>query len=119
MKKTWKQVNGIIHKVKNKDVITCIKTAKGFESDPRHIGNCFNDYFTCVAKNLVSKIKTKHNFRLFLDQPLENSMFLTPTHAQEVEKGIKSLDSKKSSDIYGLSTKFLKVICKPVSESLK
>ena len=34
MKKTWKQVNSIIHKGKNKDVITCIKTVKGFDSDP-------------------------------------------------------------------------------------
>ena len=45
-------------------------------------------------------------------------MFLTPTSAQEVNKCIKSLDSKKSRDTSGMSTKFLKVICKPVSEVL-
>ena len=28
-------------------------------------------------------------------------MFLSPTSAQEIEKYIKSLDSKKLSDIYG------------------
>ena len=28
-------------------------------------------------------------------------MFLSPTSAQEIEKCIKSLDSKKLSDIYG------------------
>ena len=95
MKKTWEQVNSIIHKGKNKDIISCIKTAKGFESDPHRIANCSNDYFTSVTKNLVSKIKTKHNFRQFLDQSHENSMFLTPTSSQEVEKCIKSLDSKK------------------------
>ena len=33
LKKTWKQVNSIIHKGKIKDAITFIKTAKGFESD--------------------------------------------------------------------------------------
>ena len=94
-----------------------IKTAR-VQSDPCRIANCFNDYFTSVAKNLVSKIKTKHIFWQFLDQPLENSMFLTPTSAQEVNKCIKSLDSKKSRDTSGMSTKFLKVICKPVSEVL-
>ena len=45
-------------------------------------------------------------------------MFLTPTSAKEVDKCIKSLDSKKSSDIYGMSTKFLKVKCRPVLEIL-
>ena len=45
-------------------------------------------------------------------------MFLTPTSAQEVEKCIKSLDSKKSSDIYGMSAKVLKVICRPISQVL-
>ena len=41
-------------------------------------------------------------------------MFLTPTSAQEV----KSLDSKISGDIYGIPAKFLKVICRPVSQIL-
>ena len=43
-------------------------------------------------------------------------MFVTPTSAQEVEKCIKSPDSKKQSNIYGMSTKFLKEICRPVSQ---
>ena len=46
-------------------------------------------------------------------------MFLTPTSAQEVYKCIKSLDNKKSNNIYGMSTKFLKVIFKSVSEVLR
>ena len=39
--KKWKQVNSIIHKGKHKDVIICIKTAKGFDSDPHRTANCF------------------------------------------------------------------------------
>ena len=46
-------------------------------------------------------------------------MFLTPTSAEEVYKCIKSLDNKKSNNIYGMSTKFLKVIFKSVSEVLR
>ena len=74
IKKTWKQFNSIIYKDKIKDVITFIKTVKGFESDPHRIANYFDGYFTNVAKNLVSKTKTKHNFRQFLDKPIENSV---------------------------------------------
>ena len=32
--KTWKQANRIIHKSQNKDIITHIKTVKGFENEP-------------------------------------------------------------------------------------
>ena len=45
-------------------------------------------------------------------------MLLTPTKAQEVKKCIKSLDSKKSSNIYGMSAEFRKVICRPISQIL-
>ena len=45
-------------------------------------------------------------------------MLLTLTKAQEVKKCIKSLDSKKSSNIYGMSAEFQKVICRPVSQIL-
>ena len=110
LKKQRKQVNNIIPKGKNKDSITYVKTAKGFESYPILITSFFNDYFTSVAKNLVSKIKTKHNFRQFLDYLPENSMFLSATSAQGVEKCIKSLYRKKSFNIYGMSAKLLKVI---------
>ena len=59
MKKTQKQVNSIIHKGKNKDIIMCIETAKGFESDPHCRANCFNDYFISVAKNLSLKYQNQ------------------------------------------------------------
>ena len=71
-----------------------------------------------ITLGVLQKKSLIHNFRQFLYQPLENSMFLSSTSAQEVEKFIKSLDSKKSSNIYGMSAKFLKVICRPVSQVL-
>ena len=58
MNKTWKQINKIIHKGKNKDNINCIKTSHEIEKHPHVIGNKFNNYFTTIAQNLVSKIKT-------------------------------------------------------------
>ena len=56
MKKTRKQVNNVILKGKNNDIITSIKTAKGLEGDPCRIANCLNDYFRSVAKKKVSYI---------------------------------------------------------------
>ena len=94
------------------------KDQKGLRVDPHRIANGFNDYFTIFAKNLFSKITTKHNFRQFVEQPLKRFVFLSPTSAQEVKKCIKFTDSKKSSNIYGMSAKFLKVICRPVSQVL-
>ena len=45
-------------------------------------------------------------------------MFLQPTNKSEIEKMIKSFDSNKSSNIYGTSPKFLKILSPAVSETL-
>ena len=57
--KMWQQINKIVHKNKNKDYVTCIKTEKGFISDLFAIGNKFIEFYTSVASKLVFKIKTK------------------------------------------------------------
>ena len=108
MKKMWQQINKIIHKGKNKDNINCIKTSHRIENKPHVIGNKFNNYFTTIAQNLVSKIKSAPEFQRFLDPQEQESIFLSPTTKQENAKHINSLNSKKSSDIYGMSATFLK-----------
>ena len=45
-------------------------------------------------------------------------MFLQPTYKSEIEKIIKSLDSNKSSDIYGMSPKFQKILSPAISQTL-
>ena len=45
-------------------------------------------------------------------------MLLQPTNKSEIEKIIKSLDSNKSSDIYGMSPKLLKILSPAISETL-
>ena len=67
---------------------------------------------------LVFKIKTKSSHHKFLDPKQPDSMFLQPTNKSEIEKVIKSLDSKKSSDIYGMSEKLLKILSPTISETL-
>ena len=114
----WRQINKIIHKGENKDNINCVKTSRGIENKPHVIGNKFNNYFTTIAQNLVSKIKTAPDFQHFLDPQVQESIFLSPTTKEEVAKHINSLNSKKSSDIYGMSATFLKTLSSSVSETL-
>ena len=114
----WRQINKIIHKGKNKDNINCIKTSHRIENKPHVIGNKFNNYFTTIAQNLVSKIKSAPDFQQFLDPQVQESIFLSPTTKEEVAKHINSLNSKKSSDIYGMSATFLKTLSSSVSETL-
>ena len=118
MKRTWKKINKIIHKGKNKDNINCIKTSRGVENNPHVIGNKFNNYFTTIAQNLVSKIKTVPDFQQFLDPQVQESIFLSPETKEGVAKHINSLDSKKSSEIYGMSATFLKTLSSSISETL-
>ena len=114
----WQQINKIVHKNKNKDRVNCIKTEKGIVSDPFVIGNKFNEFYTSLASKLVSKIKAKSSHEKFLDRKRPESMFLQPSNKIGIEKIINSLDINKSSDIYGMSPKFLKILSTEISETL-
>ena len=114
----WQHINKIVHKNKNKDSVTCIKSEKGIISDLFAIGNNFNEFYTSVASKFVSKLKTKSSHHKFLDAKLPESMFLQPTNKSEIEKIINSFDSNKSSDIYGMSPRFLKMLSPAISETL-
>ena len=80
------------------------------------MGNKFNEFYASVASKLVSKIKTKSSYHKFVDPEQPDSMFLQPTNKSETEKIIKSLDSNKSSDIYSISPKLLKILSSALSE---
>ena len=105
----WQQINKIVHKNKNKDYVTWIKTAKGIISD-FPIGNKFNEV------SFQNKKKSSHH--KFPDPKHPDLMFLQPTYKSEIEKIIKSLDSNKSSDIYGMSPKFQKILSPAISQTL-
>ena len=79
MKKTWKRINKITQKNKNKENINCIKTSHGMENNPHAIRNKFSNYFTTIAQNLVSKTKIAPDFHQILDPQVEESIFLSPT----------------------------------------
>ena len=91
MKKMWRQINKIVHKGKNKDNINCIKTSHEIENNPNVTGNKFNNYFTTIAQNLVSKIETTPDFQQFLDPQVQESIFFSLTTKEEVANHINFL----------------------------
>ena len=82
-----------------------------------HFNNC-NNFFTTVAQTLVSEINTTKNFNEYLDPKQADSLFLAPISKKEMESCINTLDSKKSSDIYGMSKKLLKILSAAISDTL-
>ena len=85
IQKIWQQINKIIHKSKNKDYVTCIKTEKGIISNPFAIGNKFNEFYTSVASKLVSKIK-KNIITNLWTQKNQIQYFCNPQISQKLKK---------------------------------
>ena len=52
-----------------------------------------------------------------MDLQVQEPIFLSPTTKEKVAKHINSLNSKRSSDIYGTSATFLKTLSSSVSET--
>ncbi|NQY51587.1 MAG: hypothetical protein HRT91_02705 [Piscirickettsiaceae bacterium] len=65
----------------------------------------FNDYFSNIATNLkneTNEIRHSHdadiNFDTFLKNPTANSIYLKPTHPDEVSTIIQSFKNKSTAD---------------------
>ena len=87
-------------------------------TDPLHIADIFNDYFSSTAE------KTKANItflnKLFQDflHHLNELLFIAPTDAHELNLIILSLNSNKSTGLNSLPTKILKILKNEISTLL-
>ena len=64
IKKTWKQINHILHRNKTNQQATQLMIDGTLTSDKKKIANAFNKYFTNVASDLSKKIpKTNNSFQ--------------------------------------------------------
>ena len=80
----------------------------GVETNLHTISNKFKIYyFTTIAQNLLSKIKTTTEFYQYLDPQVQNSLILIPITKEEIENQIISLNSKNLSDINGICICYL------------
>ena len=79
-------------------------------SDKKKIANNFNHYFVNVADSLSKNIpKSTTKYQDYLKNPNICSLYLKETTPDEVREIIESLKSSHSTDIYGISTKFIKI----------
>ena len=89
-------------------------------TDPLSFANIFNDYFSSITEKTKANIKFSNiSFQDFLHHPDEESLFITPTDAHEVNLIISSLNSNKSTGPNSLPTKILKLLKNKISTHLK
>ncbi len=112
IKKTWKVLNNITGKNSNKQKISETFINNGAQtSNPILIAQGFCDYFTHVGEQFAAAISpSQKHFRSYLNKNTNtnNSLFLSPTDPEEINKVITILKSKKSCGDDGISSSFLK-----------
>ena len=108
IKKTWKEVNNILNRNKKHNQNIQLQINRTLTSDNKYIGNSFNHYFTNIADSLSKKIpKTNNAYQDYLKNPNEHSIYLNETTPREITLVINSLKSSNTSDIYGITSKFI------------
>ena len=101
-------MNVVINKIRNK-AVTWIRTIYMYETNSLEIGNKFI-HFTTIVQKLVEKVDTRLNFQKFMDRSNNKKFFMLTTNKNKIEKIIKSLYSKKPSNIYRLPIDMLKIV---------
>ena len=118
IRKTWKVMNTIIGRTRDKTSIPSTFIIDGVEeANANKIGNAFCDYFTNIGKKTADGITpSKHNVEHYMNSAKNRtSMFFTPTDPIEVSKIIRALNSKKSSGHDGLNSILIKSLGDEIS----
>ena len=110
-KKSWTGINTILCREKKAKISDIFLNSNGkLFTDQKTVSKMFNNYYINVAGNLDKKIpKPRTKFQDYLKNPNEHSIYLKETTPAEVEKLISGLDSNKAPDLYGISTKVVKM----------
>ena len=99
LKNIWKDIRSLIaDKYSSASNIDMLTHKGAAVTDSLHMANIFNDYFSSVAGK--TKVNIKFLNRLFQDfphHPNEESLFITPTDAHEVNLLISSVKIDKST----------------------
>ena len=112
----WSKINEVLQNKKRLDETIHVCDNGITISDTTKIANKFNNHFTNVAQELLKKTgKTSNKFQDYSKNPNEYSLFLKEVEPGKVLKILNSLNTKKSSDIFGISPKLIKI----TAENLK
>ena len=75
------------------------------------ISNAFNTFFSTVGEHLSSQFDKNDNYKDYLLNNVDNSMFIAPIDRIELLSIIKSLDNKKSAGIDSIPPRILIQFC--------
>ena len=117
----WKSIRSLVNmKPGKKSNIKLMDESNNIISDPKIIGNIFNDHFSTLGAKVQQKIPHEHgDFREYLSKkgnenvarinPEGHSFFLSPTLPEEIEKIIDKLNPSKSTGPNGIPVFILKL----------
>jgi hypothetical protein len=120
-KKTWETLKDAMNSPKTNTTVECILVNNKLTNNPSEIAEEFNNFFSNIGESISNKINpTILDPTDFIPpNPSPPNFELGPTSPATIFETIKNFTSKSSTDIDGLSTKFLKqiahVICIPLS----
>ena len=98
LKKVWLGIKEIINiKSKNTAIPTCIIQNKITHSDPKHIANSFNNYFSTIANSILEERKYDGNksFKDFMPKSIKNSFAFDPVDEIEILSIISQIKKTK------------------------
>ena len=89
----WKHLKSILNRNKHKKqqrIPKIIVNGKEITND-QDIADTMNDYFCTIGPSLASKLpRPDKNFNDFMTNKIEETIFLSPTSEQEIEKEMKN-----------------------------
>ena len=103
-KKQWQIINTLMNRSKSKKIQIKLKDSAGnLVKDPKSIAENFNEYFTTIADKLKAEIPRdqdpNYDYKNTLTDEVPDTIYLNPTHPLEIDKTIKSLKLRSTSDI--------------------
>jgi hypothetical protein len=113
-KATWALINKLLGR-KNKNTLCKKLILNDIEiTDPKDIADTFNEHFSSIAGKLHDSLPVPNydHAHYTKREPINETIFLSPTDSQEIEKIIRNLKSKNSCSLDGITTKMIK--CFPI-----
>ena len=121
IKNTWAGIKNIIkvNSKSNKSGPTSLLINNQLVTDPKEVGNQFNQHFTSIATKLQEKIHNNgQDFTKYLDDRNDNTMVFFPTETNEVSKLISLINEDKASGPHSIPSNIMKYINPIISSPL-
>lgn len=109
-KKQWKIINNLLNQNKTKEAIATLSVNKSTISNPYHIANEFNSYFTSIGQSIVASLDNdpvNANFTEFREIEQGNTMYIKPTTEEEIKETLLSLKINSAAGFDNISVKDL------------